>query len=248
MLRQERGRSAARQLKLRIQIARTATEVAEAQRLRASLSSESPGLDRDRFDPYCDHLLVRDTGTNEVVGTYRILRPEQAKLTGGLYSDTEFDLSRLDNLRPQMMEIGRACVREGYRSGSTIALLWAGLANYIQTHGFNFLVGCASMSMADGGHLAASIYNRMQKSNLGPSEWRVFPHCPLPLEALNGNLAAEVPALIEAYFRVGAYVCGAPAWDPHFNAADLFVMLPTSNIDHRYARHFLKTADPGTLL
>jgi putative hemolysin len=252
MLRVQRGTWQAENLRLVVGFAHTASEVKEAQRLRwkifaeelgARLSTDEPGVDRDRFDPFCEHLLVRDSTTNEVVGTYRVLTPGGARYTNGLYADTEFDLSRLANIREQMLELGRACVHPDYRAGATIALLWAGLADLIQRHGFQYLIGCASISMADGGHLAASIFKRMRKEHMGPSEWRVFPRCSLPLAALNSNLPVEIPPLIKAYLRVGGFVCGAPAWDPDFNTADLVILLPTSHVDHRYARHFLKTAE-----
>lgn len=48
-----------------------------------------------------------------------------------------------------------------------------------------------------------------------------------------------IPPLIKGYLRVGAYVCGEPAWDPEFNTADLLIMMPMARVDMRYARHFL---------
>ena len=53
-------------------------------------------------------------------------------------------------------------------------------------------------------------------------------------------MPAAVPPLIKGYLRLGAYVCGDPAWDPDFNTADLLMLLPLSRVDKRYARHFLK--------
>jgi putative hemolysin len=32
----------------------------------------------------------------------------------------------------------------------------------------------------------------------------------------------------------------APAWDPDFNTADLFILLPMSRLNPVYARNFLK--------
>ncbi|MFZ9099608.1 MAG: GNAT family N-acetyltransferase, partial [Burkholderiaceae bacterium] len=49
------------------------------QELGAHLSGGQPGLDHDEFDNYCKHLVARDTQTGEVVGTYRLLEPSQAK-------------------------------------------------------------------------------------------------------------------------------------------------------------------------
>ncbi|TCV83323.1 GNAT family N-acetyltransferase [Sulfurirhabdus autotrophica] len=228
--------------------ARTESEVREAQRLRYKIFAEEmqarlPGtdsrLDVDKYDAHCEHLLVRDAGTNEVVGTYRILTPSQAKKMGGYYAETEFDLDRLVNLQSNMVEVGRSCVHADYRSGGVIALLWSGLAHYMQKNRFDYLVGCASISMIDGGHNAASIYNKLKVASMCPAEWRVFPRCALPLASLDGDAEVYLPPLIKGYLRLGAYVCGDPAWDPDFNTADLLMLLPMSKMNPRYARHFL---------
>lgn len=234
---------------LTLQFAQCAEHVLEAQRLRyrvfgeemgARLPGAHPGLDRDMFDPFCEHLLVRDAETNEVVGTYRVLNPSQARKIGGYYSEDEFDLVRLAHLTNRVVEVGRSCVHPDYRSGAVIALLWSGLAAYMMRYGYDYLVGCASIGMGDGGHVAASIYNKVRQRYQSPVEYRVHPRCPLPIGALNGDLETAVPPLIKGYLRVGAWVCGDPAWDPDFNTADLFMLLPMERINGRYARHFLR--------
>lgn len=249
MLLRESGLHKSIRHRLSLKFASSAAEVREAQRLRykvfaeemrAHLPSREPGIDCDWFDPYCEHLLVRDTATNEVVGTYRVLSSAQAKRIGGLYADAEFDLARLAHLRDRMVEVGRSCVHADYRNGATIALLWSGLGDYMVEHGYDYLIGCASISMADGGHVAASVYHHIKQTHLSPAEYRVFPRCPLPLDALNGTLAAPTPPLIKGYLRLGAYVCGEPAWDPDFNTADLLILLPLSRLTPRYRKHFLK--------
>lgn len=229
--------------------ARTEAEVAEAQHLRYKVFAEEMGAqlpgkngyDQDGFDAFCTHLIVRDSHRdNQVVGTYRILDPHRASEAGGYYSAGEFDLSRLAHLQDLTVEVGRACVHKDYRNGSTIALLWAGLAKHMRMHGYEYMIGCASVGMADGGHTAASLYSKLSTEYLAPPEYRVFPHCPLPMDALNNNVQVHCPPLIKGYLRLGAYICGEPAWDPVFNTADLLVMLPLSRINQRYANHFLK--------
>lgn len=231
---------------LSVGLARSPGEILEAQRLRyrifagemgAHLRVRTPGVDQDVFDAYCEHLLVRDNASGEIVGTYRILPPAQAQRVG-YYSETEFDLTRLQHLRPQLVEVGRACVHPDYRSGATIALLWSGLASYMMERGHGYLIGCASVSMSDGGHAAASLYNRL-RDHLGPHEYRVFPRCPLPLASLRQDQPVETPALIKGYLRAGAWICGEPAWDPDFNTADLPILLPMARIADRYAKHYL---------
>ena len=127
----------------------------------------------------------------------------------------------------------------GLSMGGTITLLWSGLANYMTERGYDYLMGCASISMADGGHAAASLYNRLAADHLGPQEYRVFPRCPLPLAALQRDRPAEVPPLIKGYLRAGAWICGEPAWDPDFNTADLPILMPMAKVSGRYAKHYL---------
>ena len=232
---------------LSVGIARTEREIHAAQKLRyqvfagelgARLSVRTPGVDQDIYDAFCEHLVVRDENSGAVVGTYRILSPEKAREVGNYYSENEFDLTRLQHLRPSMVEIGRSCVHADYRTGATITLLWAGLAKYMLENRYEYLVGCASIGMADGGHMAASVYARLAEY-MSPLEYRVFPRCPLPLAALKCDLTVEIPPLVKGYLRAGAYICGDPAWDLDFNTADLPILMPMSRINSRYARHFL---------
>ena len=227
--------------------ARTPAEVRAAQQLRwrvfaeemgARLSQRIPGVDHDFFDPYCEHLVVTDEATGDVVGTYRILSPEAAQRVGGYYAENEFDLTRLRDARERMVEIGRSCIHPAHRSGAVITLLWSGIARYMLANGYAYLSGCASMSMADGGHAAASVFEKLRARHLAPVEYRVFPrHC-LPIDELDAARAADAPPLIRGYLRAGAWICGEPAWDPDFNTADFFMFLPLAHLDVRYARHF----------
>ena len=231
-----------------IEWATNPSEINEAQRLRykvfaeemgANLSQNAEGLDIDEFDQYCDHLLIRDQDTLKVVGTYRVLPPHKAQAIGRLYSDSEFDLTRLNHLRPKLVELGRSCVHHDYRSGAVIMALWSGLAQYMLKNGYEIMLGCASIPMADGGHFAASLYNSLNSEQMAPTEFHAFPRLPLPLDKLNGGLDVEAPPLIKGYLKLGAKICSAPAWDPDFNTADLLTMLRLSDINPRYAKHFL---------
>lgn len=228
--------------------ASNSNEIMEAQRLRykvfaeemgANLAKNNERLDVDEFDAYCDHLLIRDQDTLKVVGTYRVLPPHKALEIGRLYSDSEFDLSRLNHLRPKLVELGRSCVHRDYRSGAVIMALWSGLAHYMQKNGYEIMLGCASIPMADGGHYAASLYNSLSSEQMAPTEFHAFPRLPLPLDKLNGGLEVEAPPLIKGYLKLGAKICSSPAWDPDFNTADLLTMLRLSEINPRYAKHFL---------
>ncbi|MEU6683197.1 GNAT family N-acyltransferase [Streptomyces sp. NPDC046832] len=228
-------------------LARNEEDVRAAQRLRhdvfagemgALLAGPQPGLDADAFDAYCDHLLVREETSGQVVGTYRLLPPERAAVAGRLYSEGEFDLTALDGIRPQLVEVGRSCVHPDHRDGAVISLIWAGIARYMVDRGHEWLAGCCSVPLADGGALASATWDRVSERHLAPEEYRVRPlqpWAPGPAPAAR----VELPALLRGYLRLGAWVCGAPAHDPDFGVADLYVLLPMSRVNGRYLRHFL---------
>ena len=232
--------------------ARHQDEVRAAQRLRyevfagemgARLAGDVPGHDIDLFDDFCEHLIVLDTASGAVVGTYRVLTPVQARRVGGLYAETEFDLTRLRALRSRMVELGRSCVHPDYRQGSVILALWGALFEFMARNDLDTMIGCASIPMMHegvvSGDVAASIWRGVQRDHLAPIEYQVHPRLPLPIERLDDSLVVEPPALIKGYLRLGAQVLGAPAWDPDFNTADLPMLMRVADLPARYRKHFL---------
>lgn len=227
-------------------------EVREAQRLRhqvfasemgAQLDGRLPGHDVDDFDDFCEHLLVRHSASKQVIGTYRLLTPAQAKRAGRNYSDGEFDLSAIDALRPRMVELGRSCVHADFRQGGVIMTLWGALASFMQRNRLDVMMGCASIPMWHNGIVsgdaAASIWRQLQAKKQVSAEYCVTPRLPLPLEQLDDQVEVEPPALIKGYLRVGTEVIGAPAWDPDFNTADLPMLMQLDRLPARYRKHFL---------
>jgi putative hemolysin len=230
-------------------------EVREAQRLRysvfatelgARLPKTIEGHDIDLFDDYCEHLLVRDTATGQVIGTYRVLTPVQAKRIGSTYSDTEFDLTRLRGMRNRMVELGRSCVHVDHRHGGVIMALWGALFEFMDRNRLDTMIGCASIPMLHNGvvsgDVAASIWHQLRQTHLADIQFHVRPRLALPVEQLDHHLSIEPPALIKGYLRLGAKVLGAPAWDPDFNTADLPMMMRTADLPARYQKHFASGA------
>ncbi|MEN5149898.1 GNAT family N-acetyltransferase [Pseudomonas orientalis] len=235
--------------KLVVSLVSTPEQLREVQALRYKVFNETfrapalsniQGLNVDEFDDYCDHLVVRDVTTACVVGTYRVMSPTAARHIGHYYSEKEFDLSRLDHLRASIIEVGHACVHPAYRAGSVTRLLWSGVGMYTQRERCDYVMGCASVSLADGGHHASAIYRAFTPEQFSPSEYRVTPHAPFALHDVKGEKPAPLPPILKGLLRSGAWVCGAPAWDADFNTADFFMWLPLSDFDQRYARHYLK--------
>ncbi|HWQ94798.1 MAG TPA: GNAT family N-acyltransferase [Gammaproteobacteria bacterium] len=238
---------------LRVSLAVTPDEVRAAQRLRyqvfveemgADLGDPKTAIEQDDFDPYCQHLLVRDAVQNDrVIGCYRILTDVEAARAGGYYSQTEFDLSQILNLPGRFMEVGRACVHTDYRNGAAVSLLWQGLARFMIMHKFDYLMGCNSISLETGVDYVANLYSSLSKNYLSFPEQRVYPHLPLfntPPDVTRSETQVAIPPLLKAYLRMGAVICGEPAWDPQFNVADLFVLLAVQRIHPRYVRHFVE--------
>lgn len=238
--------------RLHVKIASTADEIEAALRLRHEVFVEEmgarvdcavPGIERDRFDDYCQHLIAQDTQTGEVIGCYRLLSDSDAQRAGGFYSESEFDLARVLALPGRFVEVGRTCVQRDHRNGTVMNLLWSGLARYMLIQRMDYLMGCASLPLNQGMAQVAAIYQAVATEAMAPTEWRVQSRLPLPDLGRHTDIApadAAVPPLVRAYLRLGAKVCGEPAWDPDFNVADIFLLLNIEHLSQRYARHFLR--------
>jgi putative hemolysin len=222
-------------------------DVVAAQRLRyrvfademgAKLPDAELGLDRDRFDPYCDHLLVRDEESGLVVGTYRMLPAREARKLGGFCSERFFDLGALGEARG-LVELGRACVHPSYRNGAVLRLLWAGVARYLVDGGFERALGCASIFLGDDPDAAESACRYLLDNHLTAPAWRVTPRVPFPMDEGSAPSRHAVPSLIRGYLALGAEVCGAPAYDAEFGTADVLVTLAVECVQRGPARRLL---------
>lgn len=229
--------------------------VETAQRLRYDVFTSTPGFalpetgagdrDVDRFDEFCDHLLVRDDDTGELVGCYRMLAPSGAIAAGGLYTATEFDLGALDPLRPSLVEMGRAVVRNGHRNGGVVLLMWAGILAYLDRYGYDYVIGCVSVPIGGDDDVPGSqlrgVRDFVRSRHAAPPEYQVYPHRPVvvdgkTLDEIAPPARPSVPALMRGYLRLGAKSCGEPALDPDFGVGDFCVLLDKRQADTRYLR------------
>jgi putative hemolysin len=231
--------------------------VEAAQRLRYDVFTSTPGFtlpgvddgqrDVDRFDEYCDHLLVRDDDTGELVGCYRMLAPAGAIAAGGLYTATEFDVRAFDPLRASLVEMGRAVVRDGHRNGGVVLLMWAGILAYLDRYDYDYVTGCVSVPIGDesdgdvSGSQLRGVRDFILSRHAAPPEYRVHPHRPVRvdgrcLDDIPAPPRPSVPPLMRGYLRLGARVCGEPAHDPDFGVGDFCVLLDKRRADTRYLR------------
>ena len=262
-----------RQNNIEVRIARTPAEVEAAQRLRFKIfygemnakptaAMAAAGRDFDRFDEYCEHLLVLDHSAGlaegEVIGTYRLLRRTLADRHGGFYTATEFDISPLVAVPGEIMELGRACVDERFRNRPTMQLLWRGIASYVQFHDIKIMFGCASLPGTDPQALARPL-SYLHYNHLAPEQIRAraLPHLFVRTDLLpSGEVDAEaavadldaratiaaLPPLIKGYLRLGGMIGEGAVIDPEFRTTDVCIIVVTDMMVGKYFNHFIRTA------
>jgi len=237
-----------------VKIAETEAELRAAQALRyqvfvkelgagGDLVDHEAGLERDRFDPFFDHMIITDNRSGEVVGVYRLLRDDQAKAAGQFYSEDEYDLTVLKASGRKLLELGRSCLHRDYRGGTAMFHLWSGLAVYVAEHRIEILFGTASFHGTDVQALAQPL-SMLHHNHLAPPDLRVraqpahFQTMDLvPVDQLDRRRAMlAVPALIKAYLRLGGFVGEGAFVDQTFNTIDVCLVLDTARMNERQRR------------
>ena len=247
-----------------VKIAETDAEVAAAQRLRyrvfveefgASADDEAQSCRReqDRFDPYCDHLLLLDAEAaapdieQQVVGVYRLMRGDQAAAGIGFYGQTEYDLRPLRDWPRPVLELGRSCVHADYRGGAGMHLLWSGLAQYVADNDIEILFGVASFHGTDPSAIAHAL-SHLHHDHLAPEDLRIRALEPsyvamdiLPPEKVDrAEAMRQTPALIQAYLRLGGFVGDGAYIDHEFNTIDVCLLMDTTRMVGRYRTYYAR--------
>ena len=237
---------------LTVRLATTPEDVTAAQRLRyrvfvqelggdGAMVDHDAGIEADRFDPYCDHLLLIDPARPEgdtVVGVYRLLRSDQAEAVGGFYSENEYDLTPLKQTGRKLLELGRSCLAPDYRGGTGMFRLWNALAAYVTEHDIEILFGTASFHGTDIDALAPAL-SVLRSRHLAPPELRVRAidghYQPMDLMTVQGQdrvkAMLNTPALIKAYLRLGGFVGDGAFVDHDFNTTDICLILDTARMN-----------------
>jgi L-ornithine Nalpha-acyltransferase len=244
--------------KLIVRLAENQLEIEKALSLRYNVfnlemneglpTSHQSGKDRDEYDTLCDHLIVINQTTKEVVGTYRILKKSKAEANFGFYSENEFNLDNIYKIKEEFAELGRSCVHPSYRDGSVISMLWAGIGKYIEEHNIQYLMGCGSLHTTDALTASRAYAYVKGKSAIAESKFTVIPQKDYVLDGFMdnfevdsiGELSRFVPPLIKGYVRVGTKVCGAPALDKEFGTIDFFLLFNKNEVVSKYKSHYLE--------
>jgi putative hemolysin len=218
----------------RARLARSGADLRAAQALRFEVfnleldeglvQSYDTGLDADPFDAVCDHLLVEDTGSGQVVGTYRLQTGLRAAEALGYYSEREFDFAPFEAARPQLLELGRACIHTRHRNFTVLNLLWKGIASYARERGARYLVGCSSLTSQDAAVGQAAF--TCMAPHLAPAAWQTRPHADFACHSEEpAAQAPRIPRLLSAYLALGAAICGPPAIDREFRTIDFLTWM-----------------------
>lgn len=254
--------------RLLIRIAETVEEIYAAQRLRYRVFYEemaarpttemaAAGRDFDSFDEYCDHLLVfdcdRGDGPEGVIGTYRVMRREGAAERGRFYSADEYDIENLLAIPGEILELGRSCIDGAYRNGTTMQLLWRGIAEYVRCYDIEVMFGCASLPGTDPDELAPALAY-LYRHHLAPPALRARarPERRVAMDRNPGNDVSPrqalrmLPPLIKGYLRLGGFVGDGAVVDHDFGTTDVCVVVKTEWVTGRYHRHYAREVpDPN---
>ncbi len=246
---------------LEVRIAQTEYEIAAAQHLRYRVfyeemsASPTPQMrgqrrDFDKYDEFCDHLLVVDrnvrdeNGEAAVVGCYRLLRGEVAALHGGYYTSSEYDLAPMLSANPlgtRFLELGRSCVLKSYRGrASTMQLLWRGIVLYLDRYAIDVMFGCGSLPGTDADALALPM-SYLHHFYRAPEGQRLVARPELYVEmnrmekdAIDPKEALRsLPPLIKGYVRAGAYIGDGAVIDKQFGTTDVLIYFPVSRMATR---------------
>lgn len=212
-----------------------------------------PLREEDRFDAFCDHLLLVDPTrgadpASRVVGTYRLLMQERALEAGGFYGQAEFDVASLVARHPgrRFLELGRSCVLPDYRGRRTMELLWHGIWAYVLAHRVEVLFGCASLSGIDPDECRGPLAF-LRAHALAPPEWQAEATAPerydLPADGDAAESLRAVPPLVRGYLRLGGQVSRQAVIDRDFGTTDVLLVLPRERISPRYVAHYGAAAE-----
>ena len=237
-----------------VRLAQTEADVQAAQRLRydvfvrelgggGPMVDHAAGLERDRFDPYFDHLLLTDRRSGKLAGVYRVMRSDMAARAGGFYSAAEYDLAPLVQSGRKLLELGRSCLDPAYRGGTAMHHLWAALAGYVAEHEIDVLFGVASFHGTDTAALAEPL-SLLHHRHLAPPELRVRAREYAPMDLIpepeldRRKAMLAVPSLIKAYLRLGGTVGEGAYIDRAFNTTDVCLILDTKQMSARQMRFY----------
>ncbi|MDU8926807.1 GNAT family N-acyltransferase [Alisedimentitalea sp. MJ-SS2] len=217
-------------------LSRNAADIAAAQALRHRAFFGGNGVDRDRFDGTCLHLLVDKRETGQTVACCRIL-PLEAGQIGESYSAQYYELSALESFDGRMLEIGRFCLLPGEDNPDILRIAWGALAAYVADKKVKMLFGCSSFEGTDAARYMDA-FALLKARHLAPERWlprvkapRVFRFATQLVETPDLQLGMQrMPPLLRTYLMMGGWVSDHAVVDRQMGTLHVFTGLEIAAI------------------
>lgn len=239
-----------------LQMAQSKEQVLECFKLRYEVfckemagSTKKKGLDYDKYDNFCDHLIIVHEPTNKIIGTYRMNFSETSDI---FYTESEFEITNwiADQTKP-FIELGRACIQSEHRRGIVISLLWRGIAEYMKMMGAETLVGCSSVKVTDARSAAlvfkyfemnnalnSEIFNSREKYQMKDLLFWLMVFAKGLSDSQIEEAEEKIPSLLKSYIKSGAKVASYPAYDRDFRCIDFVTILNRAEMDQKLVKKF----------
>lgn len=252
---------------LTIKVAETVEEVMAAQALRYQVFYDEYGAepikemarvkrDYDQFDDVSTHLLVVDTNepdNHKVIGTYRMFMQDVSDNMQPFYTETEFDVSNLKKPGTRLMEVGRSCIMEGYRTRFALQLLWQGIGAIIFHHNVDFLFGCASFEgYTDPEELALPLsylhHFHMAREEIRPKTLPDLYHSIdlMPKDEIDQKQALKsLPPLVKGYLRLNGVIGDGAMVDHQWNSVDVCIMVERASLSPKHVGYYRRDRSGG---
>lgn len=225
-------------------LAQTGQDVRRAQGLRHLAFRGGEGLDADRFDDLCHHVLVEEMRTGKLVCCFRLMPLKGGAEIGQSYSAQYYELSALTDFAGPMVEMGRFCLHPDWRDPDILRVAWGAMTRFVDEQGVELLFGCSSFQGTDTAGYGDA-FALLRDRHLAPKRW--LPRVKAPnvfrfAEALGlrkpdaRRAMLGMPPLLRTYLVMGGWVSDHAVVDRELNTLHVFTGLEIRAIPPARAR------------
>lgn len=214
----------------------TASDIAAAFDLRRRIFRADAAEDRDGFDDFCQHFIIRRRGSDAVAGYFRMILCADGDAVAQSYSAQSYDLSALQPIRQPLLELGRFCVDAAEADADVLRLAWAEVTRQVDLHKAAVLFGCTSFSGTDPAAFADS-FALLHARHRAPERWHINQRAPevagfaaLPPMQDAARALRGLPTLLRSYLALGGWVSDHAVIDRDLGTMHVFTGLEIAAI------------------
>lgn len=233
-------------------LAKTPADVEAAQRLRfqafvANRDGVAPrgdARDADHLDAKCDHMLVEERKTGQLVCCFRMMPLRSGAEIDNCYSAQYYNLEALRDYPSPMIEMGRFCVVPGLNDPDILRVAWGAMTEYVDENGVEMLFGCSSFEGTEA-DTYMDAFALLKARHLAPKRWlprvkapKVFPFAKrLRIKRPDMKKAvAKMPPLLRTYLMMGGWVSDHAVVDNDLNTLHVFTGLEIKRVPKARAK------------